>query len=188
MSRTDHFLNRFMLQNTPLAPVDIHPGTHDAAVLIPIIPHPEGWSVLFTQRSWQLRHHPGQVCFPGGRKDLSDITLQITAMREMEEELGITEKQITILGQLSSGHTLTGYQIHPYLALIKPPFSVTPAKDEVAAVFELPLETLLDINSYQPLLTTRNGHAHKIIGLTVDGWFIWGATARILYQLAKQFG
>jgi len=58
----------------------------------------------------------------------------------------------------------------------------------VSAVFELPLETLLDLNTYQPLITTRNGTTHKIIGLTVDGWFIWGATARILYQLAKQFG
>lgn len=188
MSRTEHFLNRFLLQNAPLTPVDIHPGTHDAAVLIPIILRDDGWSVLFTQRSWQLRHHPGQVCFPGGRKDNTDSSLQMTAIREMEEELGITEKQIRVLGQLSSGHTFTGYQIHPYLALIQPPFKITPAKDEVSAVFELPLETLLDLKTYQPLITTRNGTTHKIIGLTVDGWFIWGATARILYQLAKQFG
>ena len=188
MSRAEHFLSRFLLQNTPLTPVDIHPGTHDAAVLIPIILRSDGWTVLFTQRSWRLRHHPGQVCFPGGRKDNTDSSLQMTAIREMEEELGITEKQIKVLGQLSSGHTFTGYQIHPYLALIQPPFKITPAKDEVSAVFELPLETLLDLNTYQPLITTRNGTAHKIIGLTVDGWFIWGATARILYQLAKQFG
>jgi len=103
MSRTEHFLNRFLLQNAPLAPVDIHPGTHDAAVLIPIILRADGWTVLFTQRSWQLRHHPGQVCFPGGRKDNTDSSLQMTAIREMEEELGITEKQIRVLGNYLLG-------------------------------------------------------------------------------------
>jgi 8-oxo-dGTP pyrophosphatase MutT (NUDIX family) len=188
MSQTDHFLNRFLLQNNPLTSVDTHQGARDAAVLIPLISRPDGWYVLFTQRNWQLRHHPGQICFPGGKKDDSDISLQMTALREMEEELGIAESQIKILGQLSSGHTVTGYLIHPYLALIRSPFHLKPAKDEVAAVFELPLGKLLDINAYKPFITLRHGKQHKVIGLTIDGWFIWGATAKILYQLAKEFG
>jgi len=188
MSQTDHFLNRFLLQNTSLTSINAHQGARDAAVLIPLISRPDGWYVLFTQRSWQLRHHAGQICFPGGRKDSSDDSLQTTALREMEEELGITEKQIKILGKLPSGHTVTRYLIHPYLALIQPPFDLKPAKDEVAAVFELPLDKLLDIKTYKPFVTFRHGKPHKVIGLTIDGWFIWGATAKILYELAIQFG
>lgn len=188
MNQTDHFLNRFILQNTALTRTDARPTALDAAVLIPLIARPDGWHVLFTQRSWQLRHHAGQICFPGGRKDSSDASLQRTALREMEEELGVAEQQIKILGKLPSGHTVTRYLIHPYLALIQTPFDLKPAKDEVAAVFELPLDRLLDINAYQLFVTLRHAKPHQVIGITIDGWFIWGATAKILYQLAKQFG
>lgn len=188
MSRTEHFLNRFILQSTALFHVESHQTARDAAVLIPLVLRPDGWYMLFTQRSWQLRHHAGQICFPGGRKDSSDASLQVTALREMEEELGVTKNQIKILGKLPSGHTVTRYLIHPYLALIQTPFDLKPAKEEVAAVFELPLEQLLDLNNYQPFITLRHGKPHKVIGLTINGWFIWGATAKMLYQMAQQFG
>ena len=96
MNRTDHFLSRFMLQKHHGEQSSKAPETRDAAVIIPLISRAEGWSVLFTQRSWQLRHHPGQVCFPGGRKDTSDTSLQMTGLRELEEELG--ERPETFLG------------------------------------------------------------------------------------------
>ena len=188
MNRTDHFLSRFMLQKHHGEQSSKAPETRDAVVIIPLISRAEGWSVLFTQRSWQLRHHPGQVCFPGGRKDTSDTSLQMTGLRELEEELGIPSHQIQIIGELTGGQTLSGYHIHPYLARLHHPFTVSPAKAEVEAVFELPLELLLDTNNYQSLIIQRNNKPHKIIGLTVDNWFIWGATAKMLYQLAKQYG
>lgn len=188
MDRTEHFLNRFVLQTARQERTEPAAQTRDAAVIIPLVQRTEGWFVLFTQRSWQLRYHPGQICFPGGRKDSSDLSLQMTGLREMEEELGIPASQIEIIGELSGGQTLSGYQIHPYLARLHTPFSLLPAKAEVAEVFELPLNALLEISNYHSLMITRNNKPHKIIGLTVNDWFIWGATARMLYQLAKQYG
>ncbi len=188
MDRAGHFLNRFVLQTVHQERTDKPSQIRDAAVIIPLIQRPEGWFVLFTQRSWQLRHHPGQICFPGGRKDSGDSSLQMTGLREMEEELGIPASQVDIIGELAGGQTLTGYQIHPYLARLRTPFILSPAQAEVAAVFELPLSTLLDIRNYHSLMIVRNNKPHKIIGLTVNGWFVWGATARMLYQLAKQYG
>lgn len=188
MNRAEHFLNRFILQTTSPIPKEISVPVRDAAVIIPLILRAEGWVVLFTQRSWQLRHHPGQICFPGGRKDAEDISLQMTGLRELEEELGISPQYVNIIGEVSGGQTLSGYQIHPYLAILHPTFHLHPAKAEVEAVFELPLETLLNKNNYHSLQINRSGKTHKIVAITVNGWFIWGATARMLHQLAKHYG
>ncbi len=190
MKRTTHFLNRFVLQQSAHTPARTNSQIpfKEAVVIIPLIQRNDEWFVLFTQRSWQLRHHPGQICFPGGKKDASDASLQMAGLREMEEELGISAEQIHLMGKLASGQTLSGYQIHPYLAILQQPVEYFPSKDEVAAVFELSLESLLDIGNYHLLIIQRNEKSHKIIGLTVDGWFIWGATAKMLYQLAKQYG
>ncbi len=190
MKRTTHFLNRFVLQQSAYTHERANSQIpfKEAAVIIPLIQRNDDWFVLFTQRSWQLRHHPGQICFPGGKKDVSDASLQMTGLREMEEELGVSPKRIHLVGKLTGGQTLSGYQIHPYLAVLERPFALTPSPSEVSAVFELPLESLLDMENYHSLVIQRSDRPHKIIGLTVDGWFIWGATARMLYQLAKQYG
>ena len=184
------FLHRFTLsrpysgitsglepQSTPLKP---------AAVLIPIIVRGNEVSVLLTRRSQQLRHHPGQICFPGGRRDAEDESLAATALRETHEELGIPAHCIQLLGQLPEHVTVSRYRVVPYLGLLQADYPLHPARDEVAEAFELPLWPLLEASYYGSWLTQRNQHSHRVYGITVHNRLIWGTTARILWQLARQ--
>lgn len=186
MATDSHFISRYLLQRSSL---QFSPPINDkqpAAVLIPIIPRQQGYSVLFTQRSWQLRHHAGQVCFPGGKFDADDGLLHQTAIREMHEETGISMKQITLLGPLSISQTLTGFNIQPFIGIVDPEYVAFPAPEEVAAIFELPLAELMNSNNYHRMHIQRHGKSHEIIGLTINRWFIWGATAKILFEMMKQ--
>lgn len=157
-----------------------------AAVLIPIIVRGNDVSVLLTRRSHQLRHHPGQICFPGGRRDEEDESLAATALRETHEELGIPAACIQLLGQLPEHITVSHYRVVPYLGLLQADHPLHPARDEVAEAFELPLWPLLDASRYGCWLTQRNQQPHRVYGITVHHRLIWGATARILWQLAHQ--
>ena len=184
---TQHFLSRLILQSTQEFPDNLI-GQNPAAVLIPLVKRGEGLHVVMTQRSFSLRHHPGQICFPGGRYDTNDILLSQTALRETEEELGISMQQIQLLRELPIRHTLTGFNIRPYIGLLHPPYQYQINQDEVLAVFEIPLSQLLTPHAFQKLRIIRRGSVHEIIGLTINDWFIWGATARILHSLMEEYG
>lgn len=190
------FLHRFSL-SPPFSLSRPGPGqtsTHEplssplkpAAVLIPIIVRGNEVSVLLTRRSHQLRHHPGQICFPGGRRDAEDESLAATALRETHEELGIPAACIQLLGQLPEHITVSHYRVVPYLGLLQADHPLQPARDEVAEAFELPLWPLLEASHYGCWLTQRNQQPHRVYGITVHHRLIWGATARILWQLAHQ--
>lgn len=162
---------------TPLKP---------AAVLIPIIARGDELSVLLTRRSQQLRHHPGQISFPGGRQDPEDPDLAATALRETHEELGIPSRCIRLLGVLPQHITVSHYRIIPYLGLLQPDYPLQPAVDEVAEAFELPLAPLLDPTNYGSWTITRHQRPHSVYGITLHDRLIWGATARILWLFARQ--
>ncbi len=162
---------------TPLKP---------AAVLIPIIARGDELSVLLTRRSRQLRHHPGQISFPGGRQDPEDPDLAATALRETREELGIPACCIQLLGVLPEHITVSHYCIVPYLGLLQPDYPLQPAVDEVEEAFELPLAPLLDPANYGSWTITRHQRPHSIYGITLHDRLIWGATARILRVFARQ--
>ncbi len=182
MLNDHHVIPHFLLRHIQSSGTDIAFNKSLAAVLIPIIPRPSGYTVLFTQRSWHLRHHAGQICFPGGRFDVADEFLYQTAIRETYEEVGITPEAITLIGRLPMSYTLTGFNIHPFIGLLNTEFELNPEKNEVEAVFELPLSGLLDRSNYHQLTIQRKNKQQEIIGLTLDKWFIWGATARILFE------
>lgn len=168
----------------PLLTRDDHAGWRQAAVLIPLILQPDGLQLLLTRRSSHLRHHPGQISFPGGRRDPLDISLQHTALRETHEELGIAPAMVQLLGQLPIHATHSQFLITPYLGVLRQMPALQPAAGEVAEAFTLPLAPLLQTAAYGRWLLKRQGQTQEVFGVQLQGRFIWGATAHMLWQLA----
>lgn len=168
----------------PLLTRDDHAGWRQAAVLIPLILQPDGLQLLLTRRSPHLRHHPGQISFPGGRRDPLDTSLQHTALRETHEELGIAPSMVQLLGQLPVHATHSQFLITPYLGVLRQMPTLQPAAGEVAEAFTLPLAPLLQTAAYGRWLLKRQGQTQEVFGVQLQGRLIWGATAHMLWQLA----
>lgn len=156
-----------------------------AAVLVPLINRPHGLQLLLTERSADLPDHPGQISFPGGRLDPGDIDHAAAALRETTEEIGLPPAKVNVLGQLASYETVTGYRVLPIVGWIDPPFDLTPDPVEVAEVFEVPLEFILDTANHQR-------HFRMLGSIRRDYWaipwlhrYIWGATAAMLLILER---
>jgi 8-oxo-dGTP pyrophosphatase MutT (NUDIX family) len=154
-----------------------------AAVLVPVIMRETGPTMLLTQRTAHLRDHAGQVSFPGGRSEKSDISAEATALREAEEEVGIPASQIEILGRLPEYRTGTGFVITPIVGLVTPPLNLKLDDFEVAEVFEPPLEFLLDSANHQRHTIEVRGAMHEYWAMPWQGYYIWGATAGMLVTL-----
>jgi 8-oxo-dGTP pyrophosphatase MutT (NUDIX family) len=159
-----------------------------AAVLIPILDHPDGLTVLLTERAPDLRHHPGQISFPGGRIEASDAGPLAAALRETEEEIGLARSAIEVLGFLPDHLIVTGYTITPAVALVAPgtPLRLDPI--EVAAVFEVPLAYALEPANHR--LRRRpvgDGGADviELYDIPYGKRNIWGATAGMLLTLCR---
>jgi len=159
-----------------------------AAVLIPLLWHPESPTVLLTRRADNLSQHPGQVSFPGGKVDPNDAGPVAAALREAHEEVGLDGAAVQVVGMLPLYNTITNFVVTPVVGLITPPVRLTPAPGEVAEVFELPLELALDTGRYRREVFVRNGERRHLLVLDFDGQRVWGATAAMLYRLALQLG
>ncbi len=156
-----------------------------AAVLVPVVLGRTP-SILLTKRTAHLKKHAGQVSFPGGRIDPEDAHAEAAALREAEEEIALHPSHVEILGRMADYVTGTGYRITPVLGLLPPNLTYRPAPDEVEAVFELPINVLLDPNA-------PRREPHPVRGQMREYWvwphpefFIWGATAAILKHLADK--
>jgi 8-oxo-dGTP pyrophosphatase MutT (NUDIX family) len=153
-------------------------------VLVPIVGHPEP-TVVFTQRTSQLKHHSGQISFPGGRAEPGDAGAELTALREAEEEIGLARERVEILARLPEYCTRTGFCVTPVVGLVAPPLAPAPDAREVAEVFEVPLAFLLDPRHHER-------HTRELQGRQV-GYFviqyrerrIWGATAAMVVNLYR---
>ena len=155
-----------------------------AAVLIPIIMHPEGPTLLFTQRTAHLTDHAGQVSFPGGRTELTDSSPTGTALREAEEEIGLPRGEVEVIGTLPEYFTGTGYRVTPVAGLIQPPASLRANPDEVAEIFEVPLAFLMDgLNHQLRTFDLPDGYRRTFYAMPYERFFIWGATAAMLRNL-----
>ncbi|MSO72862.1 MAG: CoA pyrophosphatase [Rhodospirillaceae bacterium] len=155
-----------------------------AAVLIPLIEHGWGFSVLFTQRTADLKTHAGQISFPGGRLESSDTDANAAALRETVEEIGLAASQIEILGQLDPYMTVTGYEITPVVGAVTPPLDLKPDPLEVAEIFEVPLAFLLDpVNHQRHSRVVAEGVRRAYYALPYGDRYIWGATAGMLVNL-----
>lgn len=156
-----------------------------AAVLVPIIDDAE-LTVLFTQRNLDLRDHAGQISFPGGRMEVSDATLEQTALRESIEEVGLAQDQIQILGQMAPLVSSANFLVTPFVGLIQPPLKLIIDPLEVAEVFSAPLDFLLDPINQQRGVYLRDGKTIDIYFIEYQNHRIWGLTARILVEISHQ--
>lgn len=154
-----------------------------AAVLVPLISRNSGITVLFTQRTTHLAEHAGQISFPGGRVEEGDASMQDTALREAEEEIGLPRSQVDILGMLPDYYIATGFRVTPVVGLIEAPFPVTLDNFEVAEIFEVPLQFFLNPANHEQHSTNSHGRSRRYYAMPYQGRFIWGATAGILYNL-----
>jgi 8-oxo-dGTP pyrophosphatase MutT (NUDIX family) len=161
-------------------------GETEAAVLVPLYVRDDELHAVFTKRREDLRRHPGEISFPGGRRDHPDEELQTTALREAEEEIGLAVDDVELLGTLQPVSTfVTGYLIYPHVGLIEP-IPWKPSPNEVELVLELSLPALVGGYAKRPM--TRRGFTFETDTYIVDDHLIWGATARILGDLLERLG
>ncbi|MBK8173868.1 MAG: CoA pyrophosphatase [Rhodospirillales bacterium] len=156
-----------------------------AAVLVPLIDHPDALTVLFTRRTSHLAHHAGQVSFPGGHIEPDDDGPGETALRETEEEVGLERERITLIGHLDAYITRTGFIVTPVVGVVSPPFEIRPDPHEVAEVFEVPLTFLLDRANHQRCSAEFEGVTRYFWAMPYGRHYIWGATAGMLINLCE---
>ncbi|TLX21504.1 CoA pyrophosphatase [Thermomonas fusca] len=159
---------------------------HPAAVLVGVIPRAAGAGVLLTRRTDGLRHHGGQVSFPGGRIEPDDPSPAAAALREAREEVGLQAAQARMLGYLDPLLTITGFRVLPTVVLVDPGFQPVPEPGEVAEVFEVPLELLMDPAQLDTIELEFGGRARHVFQYRYQPQRIWGATASILYNLRER--
>ena len=156
-----------------------------AAVLVPIVTHPQGLSVLFTLRTPNLSAHAGQVSFPGGRVEPGDADEAAAALRETEEEIGLRRDRIRLVGRLDTYVTRTGFRIYPLVGFVTPPLALTPDPQEVADVFEVPLDFLIDPANRRRESRLYQGRERFFWAIPYDSRYIWGATAGMVVNLSE---
>jgi len=174
--RGDHDADPVMQKVAEVRPI------RPAAVLVPVVDHPEP-TVLLTQRSAHLPDHAGQVSFPGGKIDKSDADPLASALREAEEEIGLDRSHIEPLGYLDLYMTTLGYRIVPVIARVLPGFKLTLNESEVDATFEVPLAYLMDQTNVQRHSRVWQGMTRHYYAITFGERYIWGVTAGILRNL-----
>lgn len=160
-----------------------------ASVLVLLVDRPEGATVLLTQRTLHLAHHPGQISFPGGRQEPDDHGDVVRcALRETEEETGLPASAVDVLGRLDDYTTGTGFGITPVVGAISPPLRLAPDPFEVAEIFEVPLAFVLDPDNHKLHRVVVAGRHRPFWALDWDKKIIWGATAGILVNLSEVLG
>jgi 8-oxo-dGTP pyrophosphatase MutT (NUDIX family) len=159
-------------------------GLREAAVLVPIVWHHATPSILLTLRSERLTAHAGQVAFPGGRLEKGE-TAEAAALREAAEEVGLDPRLPVIAGHLPEHLTGTGFRVTPVVAFLDPPLTLTPDPGEVAAIFELPLATVLDPAAPERRKADFRGRLREFWVWPHPEHLIWGATATMLVSLAR---
>jgi 8-oxo-dGTP pyrophosphatase MutT (NUDIX family) len=179
-------LSKVLLEPAAASRLDVR-GRTDAAVLVALYLDGGRMHAVFTKRREDLRRHPGEISFPGGRHDDSDPDLLSTALREAEEEIGLPPAAVQVLGALQPTPTIaTGYAIYPFVGLIEAGLAWTLSAREVAAVLELALDELREGYARRRLL--RRGVPIRTDTYVVGDDLIWGATARILADLFDRIG
>lgn len=161
------------------------PTLTPAAVLVPIVRRPEGWTLMLTERTHDMPSHPGQIAFPGGKMHAEDPDLIATALRETYEEIGLEARFIRPLGVIDPYVTGSGFRVAPVIGFVEPGFEIVPDPREVAGVFETPIAFILDPANHIVQEAEWRGRQGRFYEMPYQGHRIWGATAgmiRALYE------
>lgn len=159
----------------------------DAAVLVPVIDDGDEARVIFTQRTKTLRNHSGQISFPGGGIDAQDRSPEEAALRETEEEIGMSRRFIETVGRMPDYISGTGFRIKPVLAVVRPGFTLTPNPAEVDEVFEVPLSFLMDPANHSRGSRMFQGRERFFYEMPYGERYIWGITAGIVRSIYERF-
>jgi 8-oxo-dGTP pyrophosphatase MutT (NUDIX family) len=159
-------------------------GFRHAAVLVPLRLAGAELRVVLGQRTEEVPHHKGQICFPGGSREADDRSLVETALREAEEEMGIPPSAVRLLGAMAPVETVTGFWIRPFVGEIPADLPFVLAPFELDEAFEEPLSTFADPSRYRAAPCLFRGLPHEVLFVDVGRRTVWGATARILHDLA----
>ena len=159
-----------------------------AAVLVPIVDREDELGVLLTLRALDLKHHAGQISFPGGRLEPGDPDATAAALRETEEEIGLARGFVDVLGRLPDHAVITGYRVTPVVGFVRPGFTLVLDPTEVVGTFEAPLRHLLDPATHARRKRRIAGEEIETIDLPWGSFNIWGATAGMLLTLGDVLG
>jgi 8-oxo-dGTP pyrophosphatase MutT (NUDIX family) len=157
-----------------------------AGVLIAVDVSTPVAQVILTKRSARLKHHPGQISFPGGKQDPDDTDPRAAALREAQEEIGLPRDHVQVLGELPPHETVTGFLVHPVIGLVREPFHEVPEAGEVAEVFRVPFAHVTDPTRFRIEARRWQGRRRYYYTIPYGPYYIWGATGRILRALAER--
>ncbi|MDG1354046.1 MAG: CoA pyrophosphatase [Sulfitobacter sp.] len=186
--RLHHFRTALARTEGGSSDFDLNPDTvlpagrvlRPAGVLAPIIETDQGLSLLLTKRSAALKHHPGQIAFPGGKQDEGDADVIAAALREAHEEIGLPPGHVEVLGTLPRHETVTSFDVTPVIGFVTKPFTITPEPGEVDEVFAVPLNHVLNPDNYLIQSRRWRGQKRHYFVVPYGPYYIWGATARML--------
>ncbi|MCG9787403.1 CoA pyrophosphatase [Vibrio mediterranei] len=188
------FLERFQLHQL----ADYHDGSksrtehldkselREASVLIGLVERNQCLHVILTKRASHLKHHPGQISFPGGKVEEDDLDATFTALREAEEEIGLRYDEVSVIGHLPRLVTVTQFNVTPVLAFVDSNYRPSIDANEVDFLFEVPLEFLAHPENMSALQFTVRGKPHRVLSIPYKEHFIWGVTAQIIESLQTQ--
>ena len=161
------------------------PSPAAAAVLVPLVDREDGLTVLLTQRATHLKNHAGQISFPGGRLEASDEGPLAAALRETEEEIGLSRQHVTFAGYLDPHLVLSGFWVTPVVGFVQPGFALELDRSEVDATFEVPLLHILDPANHKARERTLGTTKVRVYDIPYGEHHIWGATAGMLIALYR---
>jgi 8-oxo-dGTP pyrophosphatase MutT (NUDIX family) len=157
-----------------------------AAVLVPLVEHATGMTVLLTQRAETLKDHAGQISFPGGRIEADDPDAWHAALREAYEEIGLMPNFVEFAGYLPDHHVMTGFRVTPVVGFVNPDYQLRIAKAEVHDVFEVPLDFILDTANHKSRQRRLGDLTYEVHDIPYGERNIWGATAGMLMTLRRK--
>lgn len=190
-----HLTSAVAAGGTQSSDFDLNPDTvlpadrtlRAAGVLVGVMDGPDGPSVLLTKRSSKLKHHPGQIAFPGGKVEPDDLGPVQAALREAHEEVGLPPENVRVIGTMPTHETVTRFTVTPVLALIETDFTPKPEIGEVDEVFTVPLSHVTNPDRFSVEGRHWRGSRRHYFTVPYGPYYIWGATARILRGLADRW-